>query len=787
MLEKLSSIFSKRNTSADAASAPDAAAPSSPPPPPADAPPVIPPPAGGFGQNVTRSLGTPLRPLAPVSLRPPTKMPLSNVPQGTANTTTTFTRVKKRITQRIAPPVNLPVQSLAPVETPGFTSDHNSTPAPVEQSLPPAPVSASGERMVVIPMSVALDSLPLTVLADQKDSLLARPEVAAGLSLPLNQVFGMLPSGKIEFSLKDFAPFFPPGFLKPVESHGEDEQFICKLPLEIVVGAMSPDFFKRRNDQKPIDKRIVEMSDPFVFNTIPSPAPITPAVEPETPAPDLSAPVESQDAVAQTAPVEEAQPPVTPPSEEVETPLPPILSEIKETIAESEPLKAAEEVPVYEPRSEEVAPEKEAPAPAPAEPDFSFLRNEAFKALLAEEEAQKETSATQDSTPVSEPVPVEASAPEEPAASTEPELPNLSAELPPSQPPAHPTVTVEVKKPFKPNETATIKVKEDAPPRPKIDGSMRESFAKELSRLAEKEKASRAQALLESGGPEGLPAQLPPMELPSDELTSVVKLRKTDPPPPMLPPISLPEAFKPVEQTPSSGLIPIQQDLAPVSKKEEPKEETQKETKPVSVESPINLNACTEDELVGRALCPEALARKIIAWRELYGPFSEPSGLWHVPGMTAEVYGSLVGLPAADHVVSQELQEAFGGSAASPLTIKTIVSRIRHWPFMTGCIIGGMEGLPIAYDCEDESFAKTICAFLPRLIARTNETLSEVKEPETDEIFICKGDKSLFLFRSGPVLLLAVNRRKDISARDAELLRRVTAYLGEMNKARVTT
>jgi|GEM_PF-5916947 len=721
---------------------------------------------------MTQSFGAPLRPPAPVSLRPPTKIPLSNVPQGTANTTTTFTRVKKRITQRIAPPVNLPMQPPALASAPDTTS---ATPAHVSHSAPsPSAASATAltERTIQLPMDVALASLPMTALLEPQENLLAKPEASQGISIPLMSVFGMVPTGKVEFPFKDFAAYFPPGFLKPAGSLGEDEQTLCRLPLAVVVSAMPSELFQRRQDQKPIDKKIVEMADPFTFNTPPSPSPLAAVPQEATHSPEAivsetstaPAPVEEANVVMPENPTAEIQAPSSESLHEAESQLPPTLSEASQLAVEP----GATRIPVPEMGDAPVAEESPAKEETTSgEPDFSFARNEAFKALLAEQEAE------QTSTPAS-------AVPEEPIPPA-PESPRISVQI--VQPPPS---ADNAGQPFKPSETATIRVRE-IEVQPDGGEKVRDSFAKELLRLAEREKETLTMAMMERGTPFESQDQLPPMEMPPDESTAVVKLRKSDvPPAPVESPVALPQKSKPADEQMDIGLIPIKDDL-PTSSVPVVAESKSLPASFAKDASPINLNACGEQELIEQAACPDALARKIVAWRELYGPFSESSALWHVPGMTSEVYGSLIGLPSADHVVSQELQDVFGGSPSDPLTVKSIASRIRHWPFMTGCIIGGMEGLPIAYDCDDEDFAKTICAFLPRLIARTNETLSEIKEPETDEIFICKGDKSLFLFRSGPVLLLAVNRRKDIPARDAELLRRVTAYLGEMNQAKVTT
>lgn len=800
MLEKLSSIFNKKAEATEGAAASTGSG--TPPPTPESSSEHTP---EGVTQNPTRSLGVPLRPSAPVALRPPQKIPLSQVSPGAPNTTTSFTRVKKRITQRIAPPVNVPGEtaSEAPAEAPFPISV---APAPVEVPVAQSDAAAPAPEVnyVAIPMEFALSALPSTALIDSKDALLGRPEAAYGVSIPLSHIFSLLPSGKIEFFVKDFVRYFSPGFVKDPDALGDDAQVVCQLPLQTVVLSIPPELLNPRVDQKPVDRKIIEMAAPFNFTAnAPASAPVTPFAS----SPDVTPPEPatlSPNPVQASAPAPEPVPEIVAapePAPIAATPEPeaPVIS--PEPVAEASALEPATPAVIADTVAEPVT-----SFPEPAKTEEEEEQNEAHAALArlaaaaAEEESKQQPDESSEAKEATE-KPVEAE-PEQPTPST----PEKMSE----------TDTIKVVD-LEPSTPAVLGVEAFTPPPPPPTAD----FAKELARLSEQEKE-------QTSIPEIIPSELPPFPIRPEEATTFVKLRPVTPvtPLPPLPSAEVPqkETFdkpstsffseppppvptpEPVEKAPAE---PSRPDVTPeptvttfsvpssvpvsvsVSVSTSPAP-TAPEPAPVPVPLPasssssksLDLNSCTLDEL--KAVCPDLhLARKVLAWRELHGPFSEPSALWRVPGMTVETYRALAGIPSEEEIVSRELQEAFGQGESEPMTIKSLVSRIRDWPFMIGCVIAGMEGLPIAYDCEDEAFAKTVSAFLPRLLARTNSTLSEVNESETEEIFICKEDRSLFLFRSQHILLLAINRRKDLPMRDADLLRQVVAHLARMREPRV--
>src|SRR6202034_2666677 len=83
------------------------------------------------------------------------------------------------------------------------------------------------------------------------------------IGLPMNTILSQLPSGKVEMTLQELVPHFPPGFLQPTESITNYLSHIVSLPLMDVVMRIPPDLLALRPDQKDVDSSVINMADPF--------------------------------------------------------------------------------------------------------------------------------------------------------------------------------------------------------------------------------------------------------------------------------------------------------------------------------------------------------------------------------------------------------------------------------------------------------------------------------------------------------------------------------------------
>ena len=69
-----------------------------------------------------------------------------------------------------------------------------------------------------------------------------------------------------------------------------------------------------------------------------------------------------------------------------------------------------------------------------------------------------------------------------------------------------------------------------------------------------------------------------------------------------------------------------------------------KPLKPDEVEFPININTAGALELQALPGIGPALAKRIVEYRKVYGPFEETSGIMNVDGISHKIYENLLGL-----------------------------------------------------------------------------------------------------------------------------------------------
>ncbi len=127
------------------------------------------------------------------------------------------------------------------------------------KSLAPLPVTGR----INLPIGMILRCLPPEVLSDDISKFEANGMAATEIGLPMNMILGQLPSGKVEMTLQDLLPHFPPGYLQPTGSIASYLPNVISLPLMDVVMRIPPDLLALRPDQKDVDASVINMADPF--------------------------------------------------------------------------------------------------------------------------------------------------------------------------------------------------------------------------------------------------------------------------------------------------------------------------------------------------------------------------------------------------------------------------------------------------------------------------------------------------------------------------------------------
>lgn len=580
----------------------------------------------------------------------------------------------KRVTQRITQPIPLAGATggakLARASTAGANVIHE----------------VSGH--IEIALSTVLQVIPPQFFAVPLETILPNAE-GHQVAIPLASILTLLPSGKVEFAVRDLVAWLPPGLMLPMEGFGEEASIAVNFPLPEIVAQIPPQYLVRRTDQKAVDTQILKMGDPFLLE-FQTPAAIPSQLAPE--APPVIHPLETEP-LAHTASNERT-----------------LQSNYQQS----------PELPVEAP--EEPTPQETAAA---GEPDFSFLRSAEYQAFL-----EKQTAAA--------PAPAETS-------------PVVLEELP----------------------TAENKLLEKQEPVVAQDGAIPETqVAQEESASLPFEEEEQESSAFAQEEQEILP------EVPQEKAQQTKKTASFDL-------SSFTSAMEGLKETPeppatdkkNSANLPQENTLITsqgVSFIPEPSEDKE-EKAPWKTEAPqrdvLNLNTCTQAQLV-EAGCEPSIASKILSWRELYGTID-----WHslrrIPGVSHEIYKQLAGILQPETVLKAELNEIFGLSAHETLTLKEAVHRMSHWPWVKGCMVSGMDGLPVTYACEDELLVKKICAFAPRLFKQANDVLREMEEPEVDELHLCRDGWALALFRNRQMVLVTVGTNSQALSNQSDAFRKV--------------
>ena len=124
-------------------------------------------------------------------------------------------------------------------------------------------LSTAGNGRISLPIGMILRCLPPEVLASDLAEFEVSGAAATEIGLPMNSILGQLPSGKVEMTLQELVPHFPPGYLQPTEAIASYLPNVVSLPLMDVVMRIPPDLLALRPDQKDVDASVINMADPF--------------------------------------------------------------------------------------------------------------------------------------------------------------------------------------------------------------------------------------------------------------------------------------------------------------------------------------------------------------------------------------------------------------------------------------------------------------------------------------------------------------------------------------------
>jgi competence ComEA-like helix-hairpin-helix protein len=645
-----------------------------------------------------------------------------------------------------------------------------------------ATTSGPGGR-ISLPVGMILRCLPPEVLSSDLSEFEKNGTAATEIGLPMNSILGQLPSGKVEMTVQELIPHFPPGFLQPTEAITSYLPNIVSLPLMDVVMRIPPDLLALRPDQKDVDSSVINMADPFTEEILREQA--------ETARRQSGANIidESQAPQEEFVPRDRANNAV----KSIAPPRRPTVEPLIPSRAAATTLAAAPVPPLKPPTSALPRVNPIFPPSAPVTPPPPPLASTPSPAVTSSETpafpVPTRVTTSLPRLPGTIPTPAETPAPAAATVSSAPvpPVPRHTGPIPAPPPPRHTTSLPTV--PRRSGSLASLSqrvgAKAETPVPPPGESTAPDASADDLQRLA-----ALAMAQLGDETPVAPAETSPP---PEPEPVAAAPEKKEEPTPEVAPKPSLEAEFVPTIALAAATVAgasfvaertapePIR---APAPEVTEAPAPTPVPAAPAPVDAAasasvaFNVNTCSSDDLVRNVPgCSKQLAEAIVTHRDKIGSFKKLEELLDVPGMTKQLYTDLTGEapPAKDPTMS--LNELLGFPAEQNLSLKDVTDRIACWPDVTGCLLSQSTGLSLVGTAPLGLDKEAVVAFAPRMFDSLNKSFSELAGHETDALVIPTVGTSFHLFRNGDLYLIIMSRLPQMPDRHVKVARYALAAL----------
>ena len=621
------------------------------------------------------------------------------------------------------------------------------------------------------------------------------------LGLPMSLVLPQVPSGKVEMTLQELVPHFPPGFLQPTELIASYLPTLVTLPLMDIVMRIPPDLLTLRPDQKDVDASVINMADPFTEEILREQSEAAnrksePNIIDESQVPATEEFVPRDQSARTFVPPVRTPTGVLPPPRPAPLPMPSELSAMPPapTVARGDSLPPMPEV---------VRP------PAPSAPALNSNVVTTSGRFPAPQRATSPVSLPPQPAPKLPPAVPDTSGFVIPPAIVDPPALATTVPMPPPPRPAL-TATTPVRAPGEPslpqppNRPPSVPATQPLPPLPKlgVPGVVPEDAEKPAAIVPGKPDAAagelqRLAALAMAEEVEQVEAKEKP---PGDP--NATKAIGTKPPTPSLP-ASQDSFLLPTQQVTLSGRMPTGKSIPapaapapatppapvtapPVEAKSSPEAAPEVSEPPAAEASEpgvapaplaLNLNSCTASDLRNIPGCTPVLAESIVRYRARIGSFRKIEDLLDVPGMNSSAYSALTGEAPPAGAVTQSLAELLGFPAEQKVSLKDVTDRICCWPDVTGCVLSQSSGLSLVGTVPKGFDREAVVAFAPRMFEAINRSFSEVSGKETNELIIPTTGTSFHIFRSNDLYLIILSRLPQMPDRHARIARMVLSGL----------
>ncbi len=185
----------------------------------------------------------------------------------------------------------------------------------------------------------------------------------------------------------------------------------------------------------------------------------------------------------------------------------------------------------------------------------------------------------------------------------------------------------------------------------------------------------------------------------------------------------------------------------------------------------VDINAASATELHRLPGVGASRAKDIIAYREQHGKFPNIYALASVPGIGEKLFRQITGLPLNMHRSRYvQLNGMLGLPPETPPSLKQVLERIAETSGAAGCLLTGLDGVPICLTKGVREEAPRLAAVTTQLFRKAGKRLLFVLQAEVECLALPLGNPPRLLFAGENFFLIVVEGGRRLTHREARRL-----------------
>jgi competence ComEA-like helix-hairpin-helix protein len=194
----------------------------------------------------------------------------------------------------------------------------------------------------------------------------------------------------------------------------------------------------------------------------------------------------------------------------------------------------------------------------------------------------------------------------------------------------------------------------------------------------------------------------------------------------------------------------------------------------------VNLNSCSADNLAQIRGIGPAMAKRIIEFRAVHGPFNSLEELCQIPGIGRKTFRALTGIGP------RKLNRLLGVAEDRELSLPEVIRLVCALPGVDGCIVALEDGLFVTGQLPPPLDKNTVSAFGPQLFKRMGRYVRELNIGQMHRLTLFTEQRPVSVFHAGDVYLIVVHPAKRYSKALLRRCERVSQEIAALCRQRVT-